>query len=152
MSASPIDPEGQLEGQPEKEKEHDWNYVKTKNLLLSTIFLNIFLKVLTSLFAVDYLRTLLSIGLDFLADPDDLDTYMIIMFLVTVAFDVLGLVGAFLENFNLVFLFSLVAAMQMTWCMVHIFKGQALILFVMLMDLTLAAFGFSFAKLLCDFD
>lgn len=150
MSASPLDPEGQPE--TEKVVEHDWNYVKTKNLLISTISLNIIFKVLASLFAVDYLRTVLPSGLDFLAEEEDLEEYMIIMFAVTVVLDVLGLVGSFLENFNLVFFYSVIAAMQMCYCMVHIFKGQAIILFVMLMDLTLCAFGFGYAKLLCDFD
>lgn len=123
-------------------------YEKTKYALLALIVANVFYQIIVSLFAMDYLVATTQKQLPRPAPDEDIRTLLIAFLVVSLLFDVLGVVGTLLESFCLVLFYAVIVTLGGIFAIASVFNGQPIVLVDVIIYAIVAACSFYFARLI----
>lgn len=124
------------------------HFNKIKYGLLALIVTNVVYQILISLFAMDFLIATTQKQLDRPETEANIRSLLLIFLVVSLLFDVMGIVGAVFESFHLVFAYAVIVAVGMVFAVASVFNGQAIVLVDVVIYLAVASLSFYFAKLL----
>ncbi|KAI1301852.1 hypothetical protein HDE_02904 [Halotydeus destructor] len=121
---------------------------KIKLLLVILIASNVIYQITVSFFAMDFLIATTQKQLPNPTAAEDIKVLLILFLVISLIFDVVGIIGVLYEHFNMVIFYAVIVTLGGIFAMASVFNGQPIVILDVIIYIAVGSLSFYYANLI----